>query len=74
MIDPAFSFQDALDAVGRLSLDEQRTVIHILQKRVAERDRLRIVTDVADGRREFEEGRCRPVSVRSIVDEVDREP
>ena len=73
MINPAHRFQDVLDAASNLSLDEQQTLLSILQRRIAELERVRIAQDVAEARREFQGGSCEAMSLDDLMDEVDRE-
>ena len=64
------NFSEILDAADELSVDEQETLLEILQRRIAERNRARLVRDVAEARAEFANGQARPASVREIMDEV----
>ena len=64
------SFSEILDAAGNLSIDEQETLLEILQHRVAERNRAQLVRDVEAARAEFAEGRAKTATVREIMDEV----
>ena len=60
------SFGDVLEASDHLSVDEQRELIEILQRRWSDAARKRLAADVQEARREFAEGRC----VAAIVDEL----
>jgi hypothetical protein len=61
------TFSDIVEAADHLSVDEQVTLLEILQRRIATRNRASLVRDVADARREFEGGQLRPTSVRDII-------
>jgi len=63
-------FSEVVDAADNLSLDEQETLVEILRRRIAKRNRDALVHDVADARTEFQSGKSRPTSVRDIMDEV----
>jgi hypothetical protein len=63
-------FGEVLDAVGTLSPDEQLTLVDIVAHRLAEEGRKRVATDVQESRREFAEGRCRPVTIDELKDEI----
>ena len=67
------TFSEILDAASGLSLDEQETLLHILQHRIAERNRAQLVRDIAEARAEFSSGGTKPASVKEIMDEVGRE-
>ena len=64
------SFSDVVDAADKLSIDEQETLVEILRRRIAERNRAELVRDVKDARAEFAGGQSRPASVSDIMDEV----
>jgi hypothetical protein len=61
---------EIVEAADRLSVDEQVTLLEILQRRIANRNRESLVRDVADARREFQGGQLRPTSVSDIMAEV----
>ena len=64
------TFADIVDAADRLSADEQLTLLEILRRRLAEREREQLVRDVADARAEFAGGGAQPVTVKQLMDEV----
>ncbi len=64
------SFGDVLEAVGRLSLDEQETLLDIVRHRLAEQGRRRLAQDVRDARDEFAQGRCDPATVEDLMEEI----
>jgi hypothetical protein len=63
-------FAEVLEAVERLSSDEQETLVAIVQRRIAERGRKRLAADVQEARREFAEGRCRPSGADELMNEI----
>lgn len=63
-------FSDVLDAAERLNAEEQTELVAVLSKRLAERGRKRVVESVAEARREFAAGHCRPVSTAELVQEA----
>ena len=63
-------FSDVVDAVDNLSIDEQETLVEILRRRIAKRNREALVRDVAEARAEFQSGRKGTSSVDEIMDEV----
>jgi hypothetical protein len=64
------TFAEIVDAADRLSADEQLTLLEILRRRLADRNREQLVRDVADARAEFMAGGAQPASVKQIMDEV----
>lgn len=67
------TFADVVAAADKLSADEQESLVRILRRRIAERNREQLAGDVAEARAEFVSGGARPVTVRQIMDEADRE-
>jgi hypothetical protein len=66
----AISFHDLLEAADHLGLDEQETLIEILQRRLAERRRAEIVEEVRAARREFSEQSCPPSTPEQLMGEI----
>ena len=64
------TFSEVVDAADDLSVDEQETLVEILQRRIAKRNRDALIRDVAEARAEFQTGRTRASSVSDIMDEV----
>ena len=69
-MEQAISFQEALEAVETLSIDEQETLVDIVQKRLIERARQRLAADIEESRWEFAQNCCQAVSVESLMDEL----
>ena len=64
------SFSDVVDATDGLSVDEQETLVQILRRRIAERNRAVLVRDVEEARAEFEADKAQAASVSDIMQEV----
>ena len=64
------AFGDVLEAFDHFSLEEQKDLAAILQRRVAERERKRLAEDVDQACREFAEGGCPPTTVDELMGEV----
>ena len=64
------SFVEVLDAADLLSLDEQATLVEILQRRMVEHRREELVKEVHDAEREFQAGLCRPITPDELMGEV----
>jgi len=63
-------FGEVLESIERLSLDEQETLMDIVQRRIAERSRKMLATEVQEARQEFAEGRCRPATAGELMKEI----
>ena len=66
------TFSDIVEAADHLSVDEQVTLLEILQRRIATRNRASLVRDIAEARGEFAGGQLRPASASDIIAEVRR--
>lgn len=64
-------FQDALDTVEALSLDEQVELLRILSKRLNLRQRLQIVQEVREVQQEYSEGKFKSGTVDDFLAELD---
>jgi hypothetical protein len=64
------SFAEVLEAVGKLSLDEQQTLLVIVRHRLAEQGRKRLAQDVREAREEFAKGRCDPTTAKDLMKEI----
>jgi hypothetical protein len=67
------TFADVVDAANKLSADEQESLLRILRRRIAERNRARLTADIAEARGEFVGGGARQATAQQIMDEVRRE-
>ncbi len=66
-------FAAALEALDRLSLDEQESVVEILHRRVVERRREELAGEVREAQAEYEAGEAGAVSPEELVDEITAE-
>lgn len=64
------SFSEVLDAASDLSTDEQESLLDILGRRLIERRRLELASEIEEARAEFATGKLRPASVDEIMNEV----
>ncbi|MEX0701804.1 MAG: hypothetical protein WD069_06880 [Planctomycetales bacterium] len=67
-------FSEVVDAADELSVDEQETLIAILRRRVAERQRAALVREAAEARAEHRRGESKPASASDIMAEIRVEP
>ena len=64
------AFVDLLDAAEKLSLDEQETLVEVLQRRMVEHRREELAKEIQEAEREYQAGRCRPVTPEELMGEV----
>lgn len=64
------SFGEVLEAVERLSPDEQETLLVIVRHRLAEQGRKRLAQDIREAREKFAEGRCKPTKADDLAHEI----
>ncbi len=63
-------FGGVLDVIETLSLDEQETLLDIMQKRLVERGRQQRLADIQEAREEYAQGACQPTSVEALMQEI----
>jgi hypothetical protein len=63
-------FNDVLEAADRLSPDDQETLIDILHRRLLERRRNELNSDINRGLQEFQNGACRTATAAEIMKEI----
>jgi hypothetical protein len=63
-------FSDVVEAVEKLSLEEQETLFELVHRRLIERRREALATAVADAHEEYERGECRAVTVADLMAEI----
>ena len=63
-------FGEVLEVVETLSQDEQGALVEIVRRRAAERGRTRLVAEVREARKEFDEGLARETTPDGLLDEI----
>lgn len=63
-------FGEVLEAVEKLSLDEQETLLVIVRHRLAEQARKRLAQDIREAQEEFAQGRCDPTTAEDLMKEI----
>jgi tryptophan 2,3-dioxygenase len=63
-------FEEVLEAIEQLSLDEQETLLDIVQRRVAERGRKLLAAEIQEARQEFATGGCHPATADELMEEI----
>lgn len=64
------TFYEFIEEANKLSLDEQESIVEILQKRIAEEKRSRFVKESLESVKEFEAGNKSTSSVDEIMKEI----
>ena len=67
------TFDEVLEAIEHLPVDEQVDLLEVVRRRLAERGRRRVIDDIADARTEFNNGMAKPASVDEIMGEISGE-
>jgi hypothetical protein len=63
-------FGEILEAVDEMSLDEQETLTDIIRRRIIERRRRQLITEVHDAQKEFQAGNCQSVMPDELMAEI----
>ena len=63
-------FAQVLDSADGLAIEEQESLVEVLQHRLAERRRDELVEAVRSARREFRQGRCRAATPVQIIKRI----
>ena len=64
------TFAEVLETIENFAVDEKETLVDILQHRLMENNRQKIVKAVKESRREFEKGNLKPSSADDIMNEI----
>jgi hypothetical protein len=63
-------FHVVVEAADRLTLEEQETLVKVLNRRLADRRRTELARDIREAQREFERGAHRPAHPDEIMKEI----
>ncbi len=69
-METTLSFGDILDAAGRLPIDDQESLLDILQRRLVEHRRGQVARDIEEAREALKTGKCRPATPDEIFAEI----
>jgi len=75
MIEPnvkTSTFQQAIDVIEALSLEDQEILIDIIQKRIKEQKRKQLLQDIAEVETEYAEGKVKFGTVDDFLAELDK--
>jgi hypothetical protein len=68
---PPATFDEVLDAVEHLPLDEQIELIDVVRRRLSESGRRRVIDDVREAELHFERGSLKAASVDDLMREIE---
>lgn len=66
------AFQQAIESVEKLSLEDQEILLDLLQKRLHQAKRTKLFQEITEVRQEFAEGNVQYGSIEQFLGEVDR--
>ena len=69
-MESVLAFGEVLEVVDKLSLEEQETLIEVVRRRIIERRREELAKEIQDAQKEFQAGRCRPVTPDELMAEI----
>ena len=75
MIEPnvkTSTFQQAIDVIEALSLEDQEILIDLIQKRIKEQKRKQLLQDIAEVETEYAEGKVKFGTVDDFLAELDK--
>jgi len=64
------SFAEVLDAVDKLSGEDQAALVEIVRRRMAELGRKRVAAEASEAQLEFAKGHCSPATPGELMDEI----
>ena len=67
----AVTFDEVLDAIEHLPVEQQADLVDVVRRRLAERGRQRIVTDAREARAEYAAGNTRAMSIDELMREIE---
>jgi hypothetical protein len=70
MLYPVKTFAQVLDSADQLEVEEQESLVEVLQRRLSERRRAALLDDLKSARQEFASGKCRPATAKQIVKRI----
>ncbi len=63
-------FGEVLEAIDKLSLEEQETLADVLHRRIIEQRREELAREIQEARAEFQAGQCHPVTPEELTKEI----
>ena len=63
-------FDELVELIDRLSLDERESLVQVVRKRMAEDGRQRLAASVSEAKREHRRGKTKPVTPDELMQEI----
>jgi hypothetical protein len=67
----SLSFQDLIDAVESLPLDDQSMLVELISKRIMEKRRAELVGEVREAREEFRKGKVKRGTIADLMKDLE---
>lgn len=67
----SLSFQDLIEAVESLPLDDQSILVELINKRIIEKRRAELVAEVRESREAFERGEVKCGTVKDLIKDLE---
>ena len=67
---PSLSFQDLIDAVESMPLDDQSMLVDLINRRIQEKRRAALVSTVQDARNAFERGEVKRGTFEDLMKDL----
>jgi hypothetical protein len=67
----SLSFQDLIDAVESLPLDDQSMLVELINKRITEKRRAELVGEVGEAREAFRKGEVKHGAVEDLMKDLE---
>ena len=64
------TFNDVLESIDKLTLDEQETLMEVLHRRLIDYRRSELSEEIRDAQQEFREGACKRATPSEIMKEI----
>jgi hypothetical protein len=66
----SLSFQDLIEAVESMPLDDQSMLVELINKRIIEKRRSELVDEVQEARREFKKGEVKRGTLEDLMKDL----
>lgn len=67
----SLSFQDLIDAVESLPLDDQSMLVELINKRIIEKRRAELVAEIGEAREAFRKGEVKRGTVEDLMKDLE---
>lgn len=64
------TFSEILESADKMSLNEQETLIDVLQRRFSKHRRVELIKEIQTAQQEYQEGQCKAVTPSELMKEI----